>query len=95
MEEECDEVIDKLFDDKFFQSVQDLAARKVANELSADFAPCEIRQGDELGISAIGELARSKDNFAKNGFPDGSNLMSKLNNMVKHFEANTTNKKLW
>ena len=64
-------------------------AKKVPNESSADHVPCDIDQGDE-----VGELARSKDNFATNSFPDSVNLMRKFRNMVKHAEENLTNIKL-
>ena len=63
VEEACDELIDKVFNEKFSRSVQDLAGRKVTNELSAHCVPCDAHQWDEVGISAVGELARSKDNF--------------------------------
>ena len=52
-----------------------------------------MNQGDKVGSSSMGELARSKDNFVKNTFPDGANLMSALHNMEKKFEVIPTNRK--
>ena len=52
-----------------------------------------MHQGDKLGTSAIGELARSKDNFAINTFHDGVNLMNKLRSVVKKIEVNPTNRR--
>ena len=46
-----------------------------------------------MGSSAIGELARINDNFATNTFPDGVDLMNKLRNVVKYFEASPTDRK--
>ena len=92
-EEVGDEVIDKLFNKMFSQSVQDLVARKVANELSEDCVPCDMHQGDKAGSSAVGKLARSKDDLAIKAFPDGANAMNKLRDVVKHFESNPTNRK--
>ena len=54
VEEACDEVIDKVLNEMFSQSVQDLVARKVSNELSADCVPCDMCQGDKSGSSAVG-----------------------------------------
>ena len=52
-----------------------------------------MHQGDKVGISAVGELTRSKDNFATNDLPNGVNLMSKVCTMMKYFEVNPTNRK--
>ena len=93
VEEACDEVIDKVLNGTLSQSVQELAARKVANELSAHCAPCDIFQGDEVGSSAVEELTIRKDNFAINYFPGDVKLMNKLCNMAKKIEANPTNGK--
>ena len=52
-----------------------------------------MNQGDKVGSSALGELARSKDKFESNTFFDGVSLISKLRNMVKKIEVNPTNRK--
>ena len=93
MEESYDEVISKVLNETFYQSVQDLSASKVSNELSVDSVPCDMHKGCKVGISSVGELSRREDNFVTNSFPDGVNLMNKLRSMVKHFEVNPTNRK--
>ena len=49
------------FLDKFSYSVQDLAASSVANELHVDKVECDMRQGDKVSASAVGELVRAAD----------------------------------
>ena len=39
--------------------MQDLAASSVANELHVDEVECGTHQGDKVGASAVGELART------------------------------------
>jgi len=57
------EVINKTFGvefaDVFLCSVQDLAASVVAKESQFDNIECDVRQGDKVDASAVGELVRT------------------------------------
>ena len=86
MGKECDEVTDEVLNKTFSQLGQDIAARKVANKLSAYVAPFNVRQGKKVRISVVGELKRSNDNLVTNDFPDGKNLTNKLRDMVKQWD---------
>ena len=55
--------------------------------------PCDVHQGDEVGSSGSGEITRSKDNAIVSAFPEYSDTMDKLRNVVEHFESNPTNRK--
>ena len=54
--------------------------------------PCDMHQGDKVKSSAVVELSRRKDDFLMNVFPDDVNLINKLRNVVKQFEANPANR---
>ena len=43
----------------FSSSVQDLAASAVAKALEVDKVECDMRQGDKVGASSVGELVRT------------------------------------
>ena len=55
----CNEMFGLEFHDMFSCSVQDLAASSVAKESQVDKVECEMRQGDKVGASAVGELVRT------------------------------------
>ena len=47
------------FIDLFSSAVQDLAASSVTRVLDVDKVECDMRQGDKVGASAIGDLVRA------------------------------------
>ena len=65
VQEVCDELIDKVFNEILSQLFQDLTARKVSKEFSADFLPFDMRQRKKVASSAVGELSRIKDETDK------------------------------
>ena len=73
-------------------SVQDPAARSVANAWKLEVEMCDMHDGDKVGASAIGRLVR-KDGRRNivNPFPEGQALEKKLNNQAKHFSESGTN----
>ena len=52
-----------------------------------------MHQRDKMGISAVGELARSKDNVLVRELPESVELMNELRDRLKYFEHNPTNLK--
>ena len=60
-EKNCDEMFDLKIQDMFSSSVQDLAASPAVKELDVDKVECGMHQGDKVGASAFGELARTVD----------------------------------
>ena len=74
-------------------SVQDAAAKSVANAWELEVETCDMHDGDKVGASAIGRLVR-KDGRRNivNPFPEGQGLEKKLNNQAKHFSASGTNR---
>ena len=73
--------------------MQYLSGRKVAHKINVECELCDMHQGDKVESSASGELTRSKDNVIVSAFPQGSEIMAKLRNVVKHFESNPTNRR--
>ena len=73
-------------------SVQDAAAKSVANAWELEVETCDMHDGDKVGASAIGRLVR-KDGRRNivNPFPEGQALEKKLNNQAKHFSASGNN----
>ena len=60
-EEACSECFDEEFNEIVSSSVQDLDASEVAKELNVEKVEFDMHQVDEVGVSAVGELTRSKD----------------------------------
>ena len=77
-EDTCTEVLDKDFVDIFALLVKDLASSKLEAELHVEKVECNLHQGDKVGISAIGELARIKDNVIMSAFLEWADLMHKI-----------------
>ena len=71
-------MLDKDFSDVFTLSVQDLAARKVDQELNLKCVPCGMHQGNKAGIGAEGGITRNKDNVIVSTFPEVLDTMSEL-----------------
>ena len=92
-EKVCTEAIDKEFSEMLTFTVQYLSTRKVSQELNVECVPCGMHQGDKVVSSTRRELTRSKDDVIVNMLPQVLEIMSKLWNMVKHFESNNTNRK--
>ena len=67
----CTEVLDKDFVDIFALLVFDLEENKVVVELNAEKVEYYIHQGDEVRISAVGELVRRKDSMIVEEFLEG------------------------
>ena len=73
-------------------SVQDAAAKSVANAWDLEVEMCDMHDGDKVGASAIGRLVR-KDGRRNivNPFSEGQDLEKKLNQQAKHFSSSGTN----
>ena len=87
-EDACAKVLDKEFIDIFTLLAQDLIVSKVVSELNVEKVECHMYQGYKVGISVAGELTRSKDKEIVSTLPECTDLMIKLQNMVKHFDSN-------
>ena len=61
VEEVCHECFELDFQRVFSSSAQDIAASAVSKELNVEKIECGMYQGDKVGTSTVGELARSKD----------------------------------
>ena len=70
-DEACAEAIDKELSETLASSAKHLAGRKVAQELNVECVPCEMCQGNKVGISSEEELTRSKYNFMVSIFSQG------------------------
>ena len=77
---------------KLASSAQDLAARKVTQELNVEMVPCSARQGDKVGCSIEGEPTQSKVIFIERRLPEGSEIIVLLRDIVKHFESNPSSR---
>ena len=52
-----------------------------------------MHQRDEVGSSAVGDLARIEDKMLVHKCPERVELMRKIRDMVKHFECDPSNRK--
>ena len=56
---------------------------------------CGMHDGDKIGLSAVGDLVRTKNKAPVNPFPEGQKLMKKAHALAVHFSYNNRLKALF